>query len=256
MIALATKKPGAKPTAESEEICTYLDWDSRFFEKRIARVKPNRLDDEGMEKVMAWCQKNRIDCLYFLADSDHAESAWLAEKNGFLQADERLTFERPITPDDLSIRPAANVRLAREEEIGLLRAVAHRGHRDTRFYYDPHFDRSKCDLLYETWIENSFHGFAQAVLVAESNGQAIAYLTCHLRADESQIGLIGVSEHQQGAGHGTRMVQQFLTWSAHQGSRRATVVTQGRNARAQGLYKRNGFALATTEFWYHRWFFD
>jgi len=234
--------------------CKYLDWDSHLFERRIARVNANRLDQPAMQQVLAWCQANRIDCLYFLANAEEEESANLAQQNGFFQTDVRLTFARPLSEADLAIPPVPNVRMAREDEIGLLRAVARRGHSDTRFYYDPHFDRAKCDLLYETWIENSLHGFAQAVLVAESNGQAIAYLTCHLQGDESQIGLIGVSEHQQGAGHGRNMVQQFLAWSAVHGAGRATVVTQGRNFRAQAFYVRNGFNLASSQLWYHRWF--
>ena len=247
---------GMPSSKQRECLCTYLDWDSRFFACRIARVNANSFDQAGLNKILGWCQAHRIDCLYFLANTEETESARLAEQNGFLQTDVRLTFARPLTDADRAIPPAPHVRLAREDEISLLRAVARRGHRDTRFYCDPHFDRAKCDLLYETWIENSFRGLAQAVLAAESNGQAIAYLTCHLRGDESRIGLIGVSEHQQGLGHGKNLVQQFLAWSAREGARRATVVTQGRNPRAQALYRRNGFTLASSQLWYHRWFRD
>lgn len=245
---------GMSSTDKRDSLCTYLDWDSRFFDCRIARVNANRLDRTAMNRVLDWCKANRIDCLYFLANAEEAECAGLAEQNGFFQTDVRMTFARSVTDADSAIPPASNIRLARQDEIGLLRAVARRGHRDTRFYYDPHFNRAKCDLLYETWIENSFHGFAQAVLAAESNGQAIAYLTCHLRGEESKIGLIGVSEHQQGFGHGKNLVQQFLAWSAREGAHRATVVTQGRNVRAQALYQRNGFTLASSQLWYHRWF--
>jgi dTDP-4-amino-4,6-dideoxy-D-galactose acyltransferase len=143
--------------------------------------------------------------------------------------------------------------LAREEDFSALRTIAREGHRDTRFYFDEHFDRAKCDLLYETWIENSFKGYAQAVLVAEVEGKAVGYITCHLDREQSQIGVVGVAAGYQGAGLGTKLVQHFLAWSIREGARKANVVTQGRNVAAQRLYQRNGFVTASFQLWYHRW---
>jgi dTDP-4-amino-4,6-dideoxy-D-galactose acyltransferase len=135
-----------------------------------------------------------------------------------------------------------------------LRAIAARSHHDSRFYFDHHFDGAACDRFYQTWIENSFRGFAQAVLVAESDGQPAGYVTCHLRTPESQLGLLGVAEAHHGRGLGTKLVRAFLTWSRQNAATHATVVTQGRNVRAQRLYQRNGFVSASFQFWYHRWF--
>ena len=144
----------------------------------------------------------------------------------------------------------------RTGDLEALRAIARTGHRDTRFYFDVHFERAKCDLLYETWIENSFSGFAQAVLVAEVNREAVGYITCCVRGAESQIGLVGVANQRQGMGLGQQLMEAFLAWSVEQGSRRATVVTQGRNLKAQRLYQRMGFLTASFQLWYHRWFVD
>ncbi len=243
-----------KPTDDCEPICTYLDWDSRFFERRIARVNRHRLDEAELSEVLTWCKTNRIDCLYFLADSDDAQTSPLAERNGFLHTDVRLTFERTFTENFPVPLRADSVRLAREGDLEVLKAIARTGHRDTRFYFDQHFERAKCDLLYETWIENSFSGFAQAVLVAEVNAEAVGYITCSLRGVESQIGLVGIADKYQGMGLGKQLVEGFLAWSLEQGARRATVVTQGRNVRAQRLYQRNGFVTASCQLWYHWWF--
>jgi len=236
-----------------EAICTYLEWDSDFFELRIARLNRSRLDDPILKETLNWCRANHIDCLYFLADSDDARTCRIADRNGFFQADVRMTFERTISLNDLIPPPGGTVRLAREEDFAALRTIAREGHRDTRFYFDEHFERAKCDLLYETWIENSFKGYAQAVLVAEVEGKAVGYITCHLDGEESQIGIVGVAASHQGAGLGTRLVQHFLAWSVREGARKATVVTQGRNVAAQRLYQRNGFVTASFQLWYHRW---
>jgi dTDP-4-amino-4,6-dideoxy-D-galactose acyltransferase len=243
-----------KPTEDREPVCTYLDWDSRFFECRIARVNGHRVDEAKLSEVLTWCKANRIECLYFLANSDDAQTPPLVERNGFLHTDVRLTFERTLTGSAPVILPGDSVRLARHGDLDALKAIARTGHRDTRFYFDLHFERTKCDLLYETWIENSFNGFAQAVLVAEVNAEPVGYITCSLRGVESQIGLVGVADKYRGMGFGKQLVDGFLAWSAEHGAGRATVVTQGRNVSAQRLYQRMGFLTASFQLWYHRWF--
>lgn len=252
---LVTQSNRSSFRAANQELplCSYLDWDSNFFGLRIARLNRSRLDEETVASALAWCVSNRIDCLYFLADSDHPATPILAGKNGFRLTDVRMTFEMQLAQGEpRAAQPA--IRLGREEDLPVLQRIACMTHRDTRFYFDEHFDRAKCDELYATWIVNSLHGFAQAVLVAEVAGTLAAYLSCHLKGEESQIGLLGVDAKHQGQGLGRQLVQQFLFWSRQQNARRATVVTQGRNLSAQRLYQRNGFVTASLCLWYHRWF--
>ncbi len=241
-------------SGERDPVCTYLEWDSKFFDLRIARLNRPRLDEKTIADSRAWCDSNRIACLYFLADSDHPETVRLAETNGFLLTDVRVTLERTIAQNDRVPVECDGIRLARESDLDILRAIARTVHRDTRFYFDGHFERTKCDLLYESWIENSLRGFAQAVLVAEVDAKPAAYLTCHLKDRESQIGLVGVGEWQRGQGLGTKLVRYFCGWSRERDAGRATVVTQGRNLAAQRLYQRSGFVTASLQLWYHRWF--
>ncbi|HMK24096.1 MAG TPA: GNAT family N-acetyltransferase [Terriglobales bacterium] len=240
-------------TPATNPLCSYLEWDSGFFDRRIGRLNAPRLDDAIVAEALQWCGENRIDCLYFLADPDHAETCRLAESNRFQLVDVRLTYERDV--EQTAAREGGNiVRFAREDDLQTLRAIARVSHYDSRFYFDSHFGRAKCDLFYETWIENSFRGFAQAVLVAEGDGAPAAYLTCHYKDRESQIGLVGVSRDHQGRGLGSALVSSFLAWSQQQGASRARVVTQGRNVGAQRLYERTGFLLSAQQLWYHRWF--
>ena len=55
-------------------LCTYLDWDSEFFGRRIARLNRHRLNEASLDEMLAWCRASRIDCLYFLADCDDAQT--------------------------------------------------------------------------------------------------------------------------------------------------------------------------------------
>ena len=249
--------PNNQPVADAKNspqaLCTYLEWDSNFFGLRIARLNVARLEEQTLADALQWCKSNGIDCLYFLADSNDVVTPVLAGQNDFRLTDVRMTLERTLAQNETPANQSA-IRLAREEDLPALREIARTAHRDTRFYFDGHFDRDNCDQLYATWIANSFHGFSQAVLVAEVANVPAAYLTCNLKAGESQIGLLGVGAPHQGRGLGTMLVQQFLSWSLEQSAQRATVVTQGRNLPAQRLYQRNGFVTASVQLWYHRWF--
>jgi dTDP-4-amino-4,6-dideoxy-D-galactose acyltransferase len=141
------------------------------------------------------------------------------------------------------------------EDVPNLRAIAGVSHRDSRFYFDTSFSEAECNALYETWIEKSCQGYAEAVLVAELAGRAVGYISLHLNEDGTgQIGLIAVSAEARGHGLGKKLINESLRWFASEGANNVVVVTQGRNLAAQRIYQRSGFTLTSVEVWYHRWF--
>ena len=97
------------PRAVESDICTYLEWDSAFFDGRIARANCVRLDQSKVSELLDWCGNHRIDCLYFLADSDDAETARIAQQNDFREVDVRLTLDRPITYGSSLLRSGAGL---------------------------------------------------------------------------------------------------------------------------------------------------
>jgi dTDP-4-amino-4,6-dideoxy-D-galactose acyltransferase len=236
----------------------YLAWDSDFFGRRIARLTANRLDQHLLREAEAWCYAERIDCLYFLADADHDETVACAEAAGFHLVDLRITLDQrlPTGAPAGAYQPAtAGVRMATTTDIPALRTMAAANHLDSRFYWDPHFPRARCDELYATWIEKSCTGYAEALLVAEKDAAAVGYLSCHLDSDRcGQIGLVGVHRDWQGHGLGRHLVAESLRWFSAAGAERVTVVTQGRNVAAQRLYQKYGFLTHGVQLWYHRWF--
>ena len=233
--------------------CRLLDWDSKFFGRRIARANANRLTREGLRHIQGWCEAERIDCLYFLADSADAETVKLAEEANFHLVDVRMTLGgdlAEITPD----RGSANVRPFQPADLPGLKEIARVSHRDSRFYYDRNFPRPLCDRLYETWIENSTRGYAQAVLVGEHQARPAGYITCHFAvAGGGQIGLFAVAQGAQGHGIGQQLVLAALGWFKRQRASEVTVVTQGRNVRGQRRYQNCGFSTRSVELWYHYW---
>jgi dTDP-4-amino-4,6-dideoxy-D-galactose acyltransferase len=231
-------------------LCSYLDWDSNFFRQRIARVTPSRLTNAQADEVVAWCKAERIDCAYFLADSDDAATIRAVEARGFAFVDVRCVLEWRGAPPPLP----DGIRLSQAQDIEPLKAMASVNHRDSRFYYDGHFPQADCDALYALWIERSCTGYAEAVLIAERDGQAAGYISCHIKDGTGQIGLLGVGEAWQGQRIGPDLINASLHWFGEQGISRVQVVTQGRNVRAQRAYQRCGFFSAEVQLWYHGWF--
>jgi dTDP-4-amino-4,6-dideoxy-D-galactose acyltransferase len=231
----------------------YLEWDSSFFGCRIGQVRGARFSPGDIERILEWCGAERIDCLYLLAASDDAQAVAVAEKHGFHFVDIRMTFDRTLGP--ISAELSRNVRLAQPSDLKALTQTASSSFRDSRFYYDPGFEKLRCDDLYATWIEKSCNGYADIVLVAETNGQPAGWLACHLGPGESgSIGLMAVDVAYQGRGLGQQLVTSALHTFRERGMRAATVVTQGRNIRSQRLYQKCGFVIRSVELWYHRWF--
>lgn len=238
------------------EICQILEWDSEFFECRIARATVGRLTGDLIEHILSWCDAHTIDCLYFLADASDETTVRLAERNNFCLVDVRVVLARQLDKEiSPNIRiPRGRIRPALLDDIPALRPIARISHRDSRFCFDSNFEAERSDHMFEIWIEKSCRGYADAVLVADREGQPIGYVTCKLQEGaEGQIGLCGVTPEAQGHGFGQQLVQESLRWFAGRGVKRVTVVTQGRNSAAQRLYQRCGFITESMQLWYHRW---
>lgn len=239
-------------------LCRYLPWDSEFFGIRTARLDTAELTEDLVQQALDWCYAHNIDVLHFLASVADADTARLAERNDFQLVDVRVTLERDIkngAVPELS-DTCAVVRPCRSSDVPRLRCLAAGSHRDSRFYSDRHYPRLLCDELYATWIEKSCWGvLAHTVLVAELEGEAAGYVSCRRHsAGEGEIGLFAVAAQSQRAGLGRSLIEAALGWFQEQDINRVTVVTQGRNTKAQRLYQRCGFVTENIQLWYHRWF--
>lgn len=239
----------------SDPVVEYLDWDSRFFGRRIARARDTRLTAESARALMDACVAQRIDCLYVLAEGGDAVTVRLLEQHGCAMVDVRVTMERRGTRPAIDAPPSGiAVRDVRPEDVPHLKAMARTGFGVTRFYADPRFPVSSVDALYETWIEKSCRGYADAVMVAEVGGRMAGYASCHLRGGGlGQIGLLGVRDEFRGRGLGRTLANAAAAWCASRGADRVRVVTQGRNAGALKVYQRCGFTVEAIDLWYHRW---
>ncbi len=240
--------------------CQLLAWDTNFFGKRIARANNTLLDEDYIERLIAWCENHSIECLYFLADAFDAKTSRLAEQYQFRFVDVRMILERELhnwteAPDPA---PGLTIRLVQPGDMTVFREIAKTSYTLSRFYFDTCFSREACASLYQTWIENSCQGYADRVLVAQVAERPVGYMTCHLREENKsgELGLLGIDPDTRGSGIGNSLVRAALQWFNDQECTRVYVVTQGRNIAAQRLFQRNGFLTKSMQLWYHKWFVE
>jgi dTDP-4-amino-4,6-dideoxy-D-galactose acyltransferase len=234
-----------------------LEWDSQFFGRRIGRLTTNQLSREWMPQIDSWCRREQIDCLYFLAGPNDAETSRLASENQFQFVDGRVTLDMEIIGDTCAClsNETSAIREAKPGDLPALRDMAGRLHQDSRFFFDERFGKTMARRLFETWIEKSCAASDGRVFVADSGGRAGGYVAFRQpHAGLGQIELLAVDEFAQGQGLGRQLMAASLRWMKDQKIGRVVVVTQERNIRAQRLYQRSGFATCSVELWYHRWF--
>ena len=241
------------------QIIEELSWDSRFFRKKVARLFPSRLTKEILNYALRYCKTNKIDGLYYLADSQDRESANLAAKNGFNLVDIRVTYSRNI--EKHSQRPykcldsRINIREGNVCDIPHLCQISRNSFIHSRFYHDGHFTKKACERLYSEWISQSFKGSSKKVFIAVFQDGPVGYVTCDCDGlFSAKMPLVNVSQRFQGKGVGTQLIFKTLNWCKRRGIKTVEVVTQGRNVAAQKLYQRCGFTTLKTELYYHKWF--
>jgi dTDP-4-amino-4,6-dideoxy-D-galactose acyltransferase len=241
--------------AAPKNVARFLEWDTQFFGVRIATIECAAIGDPEWRTQLAWCQAERIECLYVLMDAQDKASA---ANTGLADAswiDQRFTYERETAPLPQGKPSKATLRHARTEDTPVLEALAMVAHNDTRFWKDGRFPEERCAQLYATWIRRSLEGWAEAVFVAELQSTPVGYITCHAREGGSaEIGLIAVAESWRGEGIGRALVERALAWASEQALPHTRVVTQGTNRGAMMLYRSAGFRLVRSQCWYHLWF--
>lgn len=230
-----------------------LEWDSRFFGKRIGRVRSSCLTAAESKGIIEWGRDQHLDCLYYLADGAKPGAAMEAEKYGFQYMDMRVTLNRDLTRG-FPERANTEIRLAREGDLVQLKKMTHENHTISRFFADPHFDPQRSAQMYEIWIENDLRRTNGQLWVRTIQDQAVAYTSVTLQGETAEIGLVGVDSAHRRKGYGAELILWTLQQLSREGVKSVDVVTQGSNIAAQILYQKCGFLTKSIDLWYHKWF--
>ena len=102
------------------------------------------------------------------------------------------------------------------------------------------------DTFSTPWSRNDFvHEMTNNVcaryLVAETEGQVIAFAGAHIILDEGHITNIAVAAPYRGQGVGRKITQALLQYASNLGAAYLTLEVREHNEKAQALYRSLGF---------------
>jgi ribosomal protein S18 acetylase RimI-like enzyme len=228
-----------------------LDFDTRLFGAKLGAI--TRASDvppsaQDLRATLAQAKSDGYAHLIFRANAEDIDSIWAAEQAGMKLVDIGVdsTFDLAKTP--VPEQPAAPlVREAKPEDLKPLQDLAAVAFTRSRFVVDPFFSADANELLHRTWVKNLFGGLAQAIFVAEVDGEVAGFVSNSVHEHEARIPLIATNARVRRMGVGKALIARALWWSKTQGVPNAHVKTQAHNYPALALYHRAGYVVSRTE---------
>lgn len=234
-----------------------LQWDSEYFGINIGYISCLRLTPNIERMVKEFTKREKIGLLEYLCNCHDKVSVINAERSGYSFVDMRLTFERYLN-NNISVKEREGFRVDKgsPQDIEKLRSIASDIYKDSRYYFDGEFERSKVVDFYINWIEKAILGTFDdyAYVIYKKNDPAGFCTIKEYKKNAVKIGLVGIDKSIQGNGMAGYLLNTSLMKLQENGKKYVEVVTQGRNYEAQRLYQKCGFLTNKTELWYHKWF--
>ena len=241
-------------------IFSILNWDSKFWKKKIAYIGSTRLTENILYRVNIYSKKWMIDMIQFLSNCHDAKTVNLAEKNKFGFKDIRITLEKKINQNLSSSENLKdiNFRVAKISDFNYLKEIIKNSYLDSRYYFDNFFSVQKTKDFYSGWLKKGILGkFDDLCYVMCFKKIPVGFCTCKINNKNNKkaasIGLFGISNKYRGKGFSKLLLNFVESKLLEKKKINLSVVTQGRNYTAIRAYNNFGFSLKKTELWYHKW---
>jgi dTDP-4-amino-4,6-dideoxy-D-galactose acyltransferase len=263
MVLIASLRP-PRPSPVGERVRRIevrpLNWETDFFEERMGALvlteersygPLNAQADTLSDELRSALREAELEGLRHLTMRVRAEdlpAIWAAERCGLRLMDVAVDLKFAFASTPLPPRGDRPVRLGRPDDIAAMRSMTVGAFGLTRFGVDPFFTQPQVDAFYATWATNLFAGLADAVLVAELDGQPAGFVSTKLGAGGSgRIPLVATATQFQRRGVARDLVAAALAWFAEAGCSVGFVKTQAANYPAVALYERAGFIVSQSE---------
>lgn len=233
-----------------------LEWDSSFFKINIAILNQNYLNSKIVRELNNFVLKENITLVQYLCDCNDFNSIILAQLNEFYFTDIRLTYEKDVKGlIDTDIPAPYSFNIADKKHISVLKEISKFLYKDSRYYFDSNFSKTKIDEFYEGWLEKAVLGlFDDECHCIFFNNSPVGFCTIRYNSlENATIGLFGISEEHQKKGLAKNLLSHVNNILSDKGINKISVVTQGRNISAQRAYQKAGFYSKATQLWYHKW---
>ena len=233
-----------------------MDWDSKFWKKKICFIGLKRLTNNIMYRINKFVKKNKIEMIQFLSHCHDSKTVKIAERNKFGFKDIRITLEKKIDFKNKNINKNQNLtfRKAKLSDFNNIKPIAKNSYLESRYYFDDYFSTNKVKDFYVGWLKKSILGmFDDFCLLICLKKKPIGFCTIKLNENEALIGLFSISPKYQRRGFSKILLSAIDYEMKKINIKNLSVVTQGRNYSALRAYQNSNFKISKTELWYHKW---
>lgn len=217
-----------------------------------------------VRRALAHAAKRHISLIAVRISGDAPQTAAVLEAEGFALVDSLVDYvARPASTPDAPIAEGYQIRLARRDDRAASIAIAERAfsHHFGRYHADPKIRRDEAARVYPRWLASAFDGYADAIFVAEHDGEVAGCTLWKLPTSTARrfgvslgaYSLGMVADTHNGRGLFTALTVAGLRWSHEQGVRYVCGPTHVRNTPIHRAYARIGFASAGERLTFHRW---
>jgi len=230
-----------------------LEWDSRFFGIKIAKVNRFNSEDE-LSYILNEITQLQIKLLYFFVEPNDIFSNLLLKKLNANLVDEKLTYILDIkniivTENNQHVKPYWDNELTEE-----LKRISIQTSEFSRFRVDKRIGDELCDKLYLEWINNAVNKvFNDSLYVYSENSTIEGLVSLKNMPNSGSISLIGVDNKSRGKNIGTLLIKKAIAHYLELGFSKLEVVTQKANIPACKFYEKNGFIIKSINNIYHLW---
>ncbi len=227
-----------------------LDWDSAFFEKKIFSVQLNNYDN--IDEVEFQLQNENADLAYIFIPVNSEIENKVAEKSNLVLFDHKLTYKMILSEKVFQTVENVEETDADPDDDFISLAISSGVH--SRFALDPSLNH-KFEELYGLWLRNSLNKkLADKVFVTKSNDFITSFITCKIKNEIGNIGLIATHADYRGKSLGRNLINHVHHWYLQNNINVSEVVTQQSNAIACAFYGNYGFEISQEDLVYH-WHF-
>lgn len=192
--------------------------------------------------------------LTFKVGTNQKEIIKCATSNGMEIADTLVRyvfdFSKSFLPE---IQHKCSLKDCSIDDLQYLKDIARNSFKIDRFHSDDYLPDELCDLYYDRWIENSYNGYADKVIVAHYNNDVVGFTTGNYRQNEnySQLVLSAVSNKYRGIGVYTSMIHEGTKWLLNNKSietKGVIVGTQIDNIAVQKAWIKLGYTMFNSQY--------
>jgi Acetyltransferase (GNAT) family. len=231
---------------------SYLEWDSKFFDKKIGKVELDFYDPQKLSKLLDKARKDNYQLIYLFAPEHlFLQDDILRLYNGKLM-DRKVLYRM----DFESCHPQSNrvIEYSASEPTNELVQLCYLSGVHSRFNTDENFSTNDFHRLYYTWLcESIKKQIADNTFIIEDKEAIRAMVTLKKNDAIGQIGLLSVSTEAQKKGYGKLLIEASKQALFEKGIFSLEIPTQLANQNACQFYEHCGFYKLSISNIYHFW---